>query len=228
MLLAALRGSDAAAVPLIEATIGAAAAAGQGIGVSYGHWAAAILYNGSGRYAEALDAAGQASEESPGLYVSMWALPELVEAAVRAGRTETAADALRQLAQTTQAGGTDLGLGIEARCRALLSDGAGAEACYREATGRLSRTRIRPELARAHLLYPIERHSPGCSGGCHSRGRCPRVASRRECAASRSRTSATASSGVPSGTRVVMVTRYSTGDASVFRAADGAVKVRAS
>ena len=153
MLLAALRGSDAAAVPLIEATVGAAASAGQGIGVSYGHWAAAILYNGLGRYAQALEAARQASEEAPGLYVSMWALPELIEAAVRTGDTEAAAGALRQLAQTTQPGGTDFGLGIEARCRALLSDGAAAEDRYREAVGRLSRTPLRPELARSHLLY---------------------------------------------------------------------------
>ena len=83
----------------------------------------------------------------------MWALPELVEAAARTGDTEVAADALERLAETTQAGGTDFGLGIEARCRALLSDGAAAEDQYREAIDRLGRTRLRPELARAHLLY---------------------------------------------------------------------------
>ena len=63
------------------------------------------------------------------------------------------ADALARLAQTTQAGGTDFGLGVEARCRALLSDGEAAESLYREAIDRLGRTRLRPELARAHLLY---------------------------------------------------------------------------
>ena len=50
------------------------------------------------------------------------------------------------LAETTQPAGTDLGLGIEARCRALLSEGAGADDLYREAIDRLSRTRLRPEL----------------------------------------------------------------------------------
>jgi len=83
----------------------------------------------------------------------MWALPELVEAAARTGNTEVAAGALERLAETTQAGGTDVGLGLEARCRALLSGGTAADELYREAIDRLGRTRLRPELARAHLLY---------------------------------------------------------------------------
>lgn len=83
----------------------------------------------------------------------MWALPELVEAAVRIADAGLARDALARLAETTQPCGTDLALGIEARCRALLSDGATADGLYREAIDRLSRTRLRPELARAHLLY---------------------------------------------------------------------------
>jgi len=85
--------------------------------------------------------------------MAMWALPELIEAAVRTGDTHTAADALARLAETTQAGGTDFGLGIEARSRALVSEGEAAVGCYREAIDRLGRTRLRPELARAHLLY---------------------------------------------------------------------------
>src|SRR5260370_17892674 len=83
----------------------------------------------------------------------MWAVPELIEAAVRSGNTQTARDALERLAETTRAGGTDFGLGIEARSRALLSDDEAADDLYREAIDRLSRTRLRTELARAHLLY---------------------------------------------------------------------------
>ena len=83
----------------------------------------------------------------------MWVLPDLVEAAGRLGDTELARDALERLAKTTQPSGTDFALGIEARCRALLSDGKAADELYREAIERLGRTRLRPELARAHLLY---------------------------------------------------------------------------
>jgi DNA-binding CsgD family transcriptional regulator len=83
----------------------------------------------------------------------LWALPELVEAAARAGDTELARDALGRLAETTQPSGTDLALGIEARCQALLSEGNTAERLYQEAIDRLGRTRLRTELARAHLLY---------------------------------------------------------------------------
>src|SRR5580700_751405 len=153
MLLASLRGDQTEAAPLIEATIAEATAEGQGIAVTYAHWAAAILANGLGRYADALAAAKQASQDSPALYVAMWALPELIEAATRTGNVHIASDALARLAETTQAGATDFGLGMEARSRALVSEGETAERCYREAIDRLGRTQLRPELARAHLVY---------------------------------------------------------------------------
>jgi tetratricopeptide (TPR) repeat protein len=153
MMLASLRGDQAEAAPLIEATIAQAMTGGQGIAVAYAHWVAAILANGLARYDEALAAARHASEDTFTLHISMWALPELVEAAARTGNTHVAAGALEQLAETTQAGGTDFGLGLEARCRALLSGGRAADELYREAIDRLGRTRLRPELARAHLLY---------------------------------------------------------------------------
>ena len=149
--LTCLSGKEAEAVPLIEATIAEGTAGGQGHAVSFAQCMAAILHNGLGRYADALDAAQQASEDT--LYVSMWALPELIEAAVRSGNTRTASGALERLAKTTQAAGADYGLGIEARSCALLSDGEAADGLYREAIDRLSRTRLRPDLARAHLVY---------------------------------------------------------------------------
>src|SRR5260370_11993182 len=83
----------------------------------------------------------------------MWALPELVEAAARTGNTGLAGEALDQLSDWTQAGRTDWGLGVEARSRALLSDGEQADRLYREAIARLGRTGMRPDLARAQLLY---------------------------------------------------------------------------
>ena len=86
MMLAALRGLESEAAQLIEATIAEATAGGQGIAVAYAHWTAAILANGLGRYAEALAEATAASEDTATLYISMWALPELIEAAARTGQ----------------------------------------------------------------------------------------------------------------------------------------------
>ena len=153
MVLACLRGDRDQAIGLTEATTAEATAGGQGLAVTYAHWTAAILYNGMGRYDEALSAARAASEDTPGLYVSMWALPELIEAASRTGNTDIASDALARLAETTQASRTDFAVGIEARSRALVSGPQAAEALYREAIDYLGRTQLRPELARAHLLY---------------------------------------------------------------------------
>jgi DNA-binding CsgD family transcriptional regulator len=153
MLLAGLRGREAEAAPLIEATIESATVGGQGIGVQYAQWVAAILFNGLGRYDEALAAARQARGDTPELFVPAWALPELVEAAVRSGNGRLGAAALAELTESTAAAGTDWALGIEARSRALLSEGEAADGLYRDAIDRLSRTRLRPEVARAHLLY---------------------------------------------------------------------------
>jgi DNA-binding CsgD family transcriptional regulator len=151
-MLAAFRGREAEAVPLIQSIIEQATAEGQGVSVTVAHWVAAVLYNGLGRYEEALAAARQACEHKH-VYISMWALPELIEAAARTGNPRIADDALEQLTGTTRAGGTNFGLGIEARSRGLLSEAEVAERCYRQAIDRLSCTRRRPDLARTHLLY---------------------------------------------------------------------------
>jgi DNA-binding CsgD family transcriptional regulator len=152
LTLASFRGREPEAAQLVRKVIEDATAEGQGIAVTWAHWAAAILYNGLGRHDEALAAASQASAPEH-VFVSSWALPELIEAAARAGNTKAASDALGRLAERTGAGGSEYGLGIEARCRALLGEGQAAEECYREAIQRLGRTRRRPEVARAHLLY---------------------------------------------------------------------------
>jgi DNA-binding CsgD family transcriptional regulator len=153
MSLAAMRGRESEAGPLIEATFTAATAGGQGLAVTWARWVTAVLCNGLGRYADAEAAAAQASRHMPHFFISSWALPELIEAASRAGNARLAADAVDELTKTTQPSGSDWGLGIEARCRALVSEGPAAEDRYREAIDRLGRTRLGPELARAHLLY---------------------------------------------------------------------------
>jgi DNA-binding CsgD family transcriptional regulator/tetratricopeptide (TPR) repeat protein len=152
LLLAALRGQRDA-WPLIESTIRDAETGGQGLSVQWAEWASAILSNGLGRYDRALASAQRAAEEAPQLHVTPWALTELVEAAVRVARPDLAAGALERVTAATAPSGTDWGRGMQARCRALLSEGETAERLYREAIERLARTRRRPELARAHLLY---------------------------------------------------------------------------
>ena len=120
---------------------------------SVGNYVRAVLYNGLGRYDDALAAARQATQCAEDVAVSTWGLVELIEAAARSGKVELAADALGRLSQTTTSGGTDLAQGVKARSQALLSDGEAAETLYRQAIERLTRTRVRMELARAHLLY---------------------------------------------------------------------------
>jgi DNA-binding CsgD family transcriptional regulator len=118
-----------------------------------GHCWAATLNNGLGRYGGALIAAERACDSLQELGFSTLVLPELIEAASRSGKTQQAADALEQLSKAARANGSDWVLGIEARCRALLSEYSAAEGYYQQAIALLSRTRVRIELARAHLLY---------------------------------------------------------------------------
>ena len=151
--LAALQGRETEASAAIADAVDYAPAEGHGLAAAHAHWAAAVLCNGLARYEEAASAARHATADTVFPWPSMWAWPELVEAAARSGDAELARDALERLAATTQPCGTDPAAGIEARCRALLSDGAAAEPLYREAIDRLSRTQLRPDLARAHLVY---------------------------------------------------------------------------
>jgi DNA-binding CsgD family transcriptional regulator/tetratricopeptide (TPR) repeat protein len=151
--LRALQGREAVAAPLIAGALELAAVSGQGMATVWANWATAVLFNGLARYEEAAAAARQAASDVVNPITFMWVLPELVEAAARGRDGDLARDALDRLARTTQPCGTDAALGIEARCRALLSDGEPAAAQYREAIARLGRTPLRPDLARAHLLY---------------------------------------------------------------------------
>jgi DNA-binding CsgD family transcriptional regulator len=152
MLVLAMRGREAEAVTLIERTIEQVAEARQGI-ASTAHWVAAILSNGLGRYEDARAAAEAASSTPLDMFAAMWSLPELVESAARTGAPDVARDAVERLTETTRPAGTDWGLGVEARSRALVSEGPVAEGLYREAVERLRRTKLRADLARSHLLY---------------------------------------------------------------------------
>jgi DNA-binding CsgD family transcriptional regulator len=151
--LAALRGREAEAISLIDESRQDATRRGEGIGLSVLDWAQAVLYNGLGRYAEARQAALLVTEYPHDLSTSNWGMAELIEAAVRAGTPELAADARLDLAEVARVSGTDWAVGIAARSEALLADDDRAEELYVEAVGRLGRSRIAIDLARAHLLY---------------------------------------------------------------------------
>ncbi|MBP2705060.1 AAA family ATPase [Microbispora sp. RL4-1S] len=154
LVLEPWRGREAATQQVISAVTREAALQGEGKVVTATHWAKAVLYNGLGRYEAAYLAAARGSEHPPefgGAFIR--SLIELVEAAVRSGRPARAAEAARKLEQLAQASGTDWALGTSASARAQVSDGEAAEASYREAIERLSRTGVRVTLARARLLY---------------------------------------------------------------------------
>jgi DNA-binding CsgD family transcriptional regulator len=153
MVVAIFRGREEAARELIKATKTDVVQAGDGWGLSLVYSASAELYNGLGRYEEALAAARQAAQDPTSVSPATWGLTELIEAAVRCGEREFATEALGRLSSDMRASGTDFALGIEARARALLSDGDLAESLYREAIERLGRTNVHVELSRAHLVY---------------------------------------------------------------------------
>jgi len=152
LALAAWQGREAEAGGLIEAAVSGVMRRGEGMGLANIQWATAALYNGLGRYEDALASAQQAGEHPQELWSTL-VLPELIEAAARSRETACAADALQQLSENTRASGTEWALGTEACSRALLADGEAAERLYREAIGRLGHSRLLVALARAHLLY---------------------------------------------------------------------------
>ena len=152
MALAAFRGNEAEASPFIEANVSQALHRREGNRLAVATWASAVLNNGLGRYQDALAAAQQATHPLDVIH-PYWALAELIEAAVRSGQSAAATDAYRRLAEMATATASDWALGVEARSRALLADGGEAEEFYEESIEHLGRTRMRAELARAHLLY---------------------------------------------------------------------------
>jgi DNA-binding CsgD family transcriptional regulator/tetratricopeptide (TPR) repeat protein len=150
--LAALRGRGTEASKAVQVAVGEALAHAQGVRLVKAYWASATLHNGLGQYAEALAAGSEAMRLTRDA-TSHLVFHELVEAASRSGRRDVALDVLEQLSTTMAGSESDWALGIKARSEALVQTGVSAEALYLEAIERLARTPLRPELARAHLLY---------------------------------------------------------------------------
>jgi DNA-binding CsgD family transcriptional regulator/tetratricopeptide (TPR) repeat protein len=151
-MLNAYRGREDETLAMIEAGRADALGGGRGTALSMVETAGAILCNGLGRYEDALAFAERAYAVGRLARYAMAPI-ELIEAAARCGRREVAEEALETLTERTQASGTDWALALEARSRALLSEGADADRLYAESVERLSRTRLAPHLARSQLLY---------------------------------------------------------------------------
>jgi DNA-binding CsgD family transcriptional regulator len=148
MVLAAWRGEEAAASGLIDATSEESARRRW----TSNNYAKAVLCNGLARHDAALEAAWEAMQPDPVGYGTQL-VPELAEAAARTGdrtRLEFAGDWLSERSAAISSPWLN---GIDARVRALLSEGDAADALYRESIANLSGTRMRIELARSQLLY---------------------------------------------------------------------------
>ncbi|MDQ1721945.1 MAG: hypothetical protein QOI26_1679 [Pseudonocardiales bacterium] len=150
--LAAWRGDEVRASVLIEATIKDATAHGLGKLAGFATYASSVLYNGLGRHDAARKAAWQVFEGDQ-MGLGPFVIPELAEAASRTGDVVMVRAASDWLTERTRVSPTDWALGIEARVRALLSEGDAADGYYRDSIERLGHTPARVELARAHLLY---------------------------------------------------------------------------
>jgi DNA-binding CsgD family transcriptional regulator len=139
------------AMSLIERCIEEATQRGEGGALTFVQGLKAVLCNALGRYEDAWAAAAIAYEDP--LQHSTWWLADLVEAAVRSGRTEQAAPALEDLAVAAAATGSPWANAIERRSRALVSSGEQAESLYLGSIDYLEGTRLPRELARSRLVY---------------------------------------------------------------------------
>ena len=152
MALAAWRGQEALTTELIERETSEASARGIGRVMHFATYSASVLYNAIGRYDAARDAAGEAFH-SDHLGFTPFVVPEAAEAASRTGDAALLTAAVECMAERTSVTPTDWALGMDARVRALASEGDAAEALFGESIERLARTRVRVELARTRLLY---------------------------------------------------------------------------
>jgi DNA-binding CsgD family transcriptional regulator len=121
--------------------------------VSYSLWVSAVLYNGLGRHAEALDCARRVVDGNALGYQTL-AAPELAEAASRTGDHAALAEISAWVRARAAATPTEWALGISVLVEALDADDADdADGLYRESIEHLGKTPLRVALSRSHLLY---------------------------------------------------------------------------
>ncbi len=150
MMLAAWRGQEARGVGADRGHLGRRRPRTAGRRNAY---ASSVLYNGLGRHDAARDAAWQAFERDP-IGAGPFLVPELAEAASRTGDVALVRAALEWLSERTRVTPTEWALGIEARVRALLSEGDVADSLYRESIDAPAAVPASARSSRArHLLY---------------------------------------------------------------------------
>ncbi|HWV84574.1 MAG TPA: AAA family ATPase [Capillimicrobium sp.] len=126
----------------------------EGYALSAANLAEAVLYNGLGRYAEALEAARRELPHTAELYHAMRALLEVVEAATRTGEAATAQEALQRLREVTEpVGDNDWAQAMLALAEAQLADADAAEVRYLRAIELFGRVPVPMLVARSQLLY---------------------------------------------------------------------------
>ena len=152
LTLVSWAGNEGETTAMAEAALRDGVQRGEHRAIALSAYAVGVLNNGLGRYQVAL-AALQPACDYDDLGIAGWNLSELVECAVRAGRSDVAADALAKLRARTHAAGTPWGSGVSARSAALVADDDAAEPLYRAAIEHLGRSRVKVQLARGHLLY---------------------------------------------------------------------------
>ncbi|MFE1199546.1 AAA family ATPase [Streptomyces olivaceoviridis] len=152
LTLDAWRGTDEQVGARLELRLMEAEAAREGRLVTVGHYARAVYLNSIGSYDEAFRSAElAAADDEMGFHA--WITPELVEAAAATGRADRVRSTMADLRDRTVANDTDWARGLELRCKALLADGLGADALFRDAIAHLARSAARAQCARTHLLY---------------------------------------------------------------------------
>ena len=154
LFVAAWRGDEATARAALGTAVRDATARGEGAIIAFGDYARAVICNAAGRYSEAVVAAAATDNfAGEGIVIHTQGLAELIEGAALSGAAEQGAAALERLTEMTLASGTQWAAGIQARSKALLSGDDAAGALYQEAIDRLEHTRVRPQLARTHLVF---------------------------------------------------------------------------
>lgn len=153
LMVAAWRGHEQQVAAIIDGATEQATTRGEGQWFTTTAWAESVLFNGLGRYDEALVAAERGSECPDELGIANWSMVELIEAAARSGVPDRATEAMARLSDMAEACGSRWVLGVAARSRAMLAKGDSAEQSYRAAIDYLGPTGLRTELARARLVY---------------------------------------------------------------------------